>query len=52
MCRDADEPRICYTKLSKSKWEKQILYSNTHIYIWNLEKNGADEPICRAEIGT
>ena len=30
--------------------EKNILYIKT--YIWNLETNGKDEPICRAGIKT
>ena len=43
-----DEPRACYTERSKSEREKQIFYINT--YMWNLEKNGTGEPICKTEI--
>ena len=35
-----DEPRACYTEISKSEREKQTQYINT--YIWNLE-NGIDD---------
>ena len=31
-----------------SEGEKQILYINA--YIWNLENNGTEEPICRTGI--
>ena len=34
----------------KSEREKQILYANA--YIWNLKKNGTDEPSDRAGIKT
>ena len=46
---EVDEPRAYYTELSKSEREKQISYINT--YIWN-EKDGTDEPICRAAMET
>ena len=45
---EMNEPRACYTEWSKLEREKQIYYMNA--YIWNLEKNGTDEPICMAEI--
>ena len=47
---EVDEPEVCYTDWSQSEREKQILYIKA--YIWNLEKNGTDEPICRAGIET
>ena len=34
----------------KSEREKQILYANT--YIWNLKKNGSEEPRRRTGIKT
>ena len=34
----------------KSKREKQILYANT--YMWNLKKNGSDEPRGKTGIKT
>ena len=33
---EVDEPRVCYTKWSKSEREKQI--SHINVYMWNLEK--------------
>ena len=33
---EVDEPRVYYTKWSKSEREKQI--SHINVYIWNLEK--------------
>ena len=47
---EMDEPTACYTEWRKSEREKQILYINA--YLWSLEKNGTDEPICRAAIET
>ena len=46
---EVDEPRAYYTEWSKSEREKQISSINT--YIWN-EKDGTDEPICRAAMET
>ena len=34
----------------KSESEKQVSYIN--VLMWNLEKNGTDEPICKVEIET
>ena len=38
------------TEWSELEQEEQILYINA--YVWNLEKNGIDELICKAEIET
>ena len=50
ICRDVDGLRVCHTEWSKSEREKQVLYANA--YIWNLKKNknGTDQPRCRAGI--
>ena len=48
ICSEVDGPRDCKTEWSKS--EKQILYANT--YIWNLKKNGSEEPRGRTGIKT
>ena len=45
-----DGPRDHHAEWSKSEREKLIQYIN--IYMWNLEKNGTDEPICKAEMKT
>ena len=45
ICNAVDEPRVCQTERSKLEREKQISYINA--YRQNLEKNGANEPICR-----
>ena len=37
ICRDADRPRDCHTRV-KSERQKQILYINTYINLWNLGK--------------
>ena len=39
-----------HTEWSEFEQEEQILYINA--YLWNLEKNGIDELICKAEIET
>ena len=39
-----------HTEWSELEQEEQILYINA--YVWNLEKNGVDELICKAEIET
>ena len=36
ICRDMDGPRDCHTDWNKSEREKQITYSNAHM--WNLGK--------------
>ena len=38
ICRDVNGPRVCHIDWSKSEKEKQILYINAYIYIWNLKK--------------
>ena len=43
-----DGPKDCLVE--RSERENQVSYINT--YMWNLEKNGTDEPICKAEIET
>ena len=43
-----DGPKDCHVE--RLEREKQVSYINT--YMWNLEKNGTDEPICKAEIET
>ena len=43
-----DGPRVCGTEQSKSEREKRVSYVNA--YMWNLKKNGADEPMFRAGI--
>ena len=43
-----DGSRDCHTGRSKSGREKQIPYANT--YIWNLRKNGSEEPSGRTGI--
>ena len=50
ICSEVDGPRVCHTEGSKSEREKQIPYANT--YIWNLKKNGSDEPRGRTGIKT
>ena len=45
ICCDVDGPRVCHIEWSKSEREKQISY--IHTYTWN-QKNGTDEPVCRA----
>ena len=45
---EVNEPRDYYTQWSKSERVKQVLYINEHA--WNLEKNGANETICRAGV--
>ena len=47
ICRDVDGLRVCHTEWSKSEKENCIL---THIC--GIQKNGTDEPICRAGIET
>ena len=42
---EVDEPRAYYTEQSKPETEKKMQYINA--YIWNLEKNDIDGPICR-----
>ena len=37
ICRDMDRPRDCHTRV-KSEREKQILYINMYINLWNLGK--------------
>ena len=44
--REVDEPRAC--EISQKEENKH--YILTHVY--GAEKNGADEPICRAAIET
>ena len=46
---EVDEPRACYTEWRKQK-EKSKYHLLTHTR--NLEKNGTEEPICRARIET
>ena len=41
-----EEKQIWLTSWSKSEREKQISYIKA--YVWNVEKNGTDEPVCRA----
>ena len=41
-CSEVDEPRASYTEWTKSEKEKQVLYINA--YIWNLKRNGNNEP--------
>ena len=41
---------IFFIPSSKTEGEKQISYDIA--YMWNLEKNGTDEVICKAEIET
>ena len=48
ICSEVDGPRVCHTEWSKSERGKQIPYANA--YIWNIKKNGTDEPSCRAGI--
>ena len=50
ICSEVDGPRVCHTEWSKSEREKQKPYANT--YIWNLKKNGSDEPRGRTGIKT
>ena len=42
-----DRPIICQYRV-KLEREKQISYINT--YMWNLEKNGTGDPVCRIGI--
>ena len=42
-----DRPIICQYRV-KLEREKQISYINT--YMWNLEKNGIGDPVCRIRI--
>ena len=42
------EPRDCYTDWKKSDIEGQISYDIT--FMWNLKKNGTNEPIYKTEI--
>ena len=46
-CIEANEPRACYTDWSKLEENKYIL---THMY--GIQKNGTDEPLCRAATET
>ena len=41
-----DEPRACYREWSKSERDKYHILTNTY----GSQKNGTDEPICRAGI--
>ena len=43
-----DGPRVGHTEWNKSEREKQIPYANT--CIWNLKKNGSEEPRGRTGI--
>ena len=45
-----DGLRNCHTKWSESDRERQISYDIA--YIWNLKKNGTNEPIYKTEIVT
>ena len=47
ICRDVDGLELI-TEWSKSEGEKQISYIDA--YVWNLKKNGTEEPICRTGI--
>ena len=48
ICNDMDGPRDCHTEWSKSARERQISYDIA--YMWNLKKNGTNEPIYKTEI--
>ena len=50
ICNEVDVPRVCHIEWCNSEREKQIPYTNAHI--WNLKKNGTDEPSGRAGIKT
>ena len=50
ICSEVGGPRVCHTEWSKSEREKQIPYANT--YVWNLKKNGSDEPTGKTGIKT
>ena len=43
ICSNVDRPRNCHTEWSKA--DKQILYD-----MWNLKKNGINEPIYKTEM--
>ena len=49
ICRDVDGPRDCDASevSQKEKNKYRIL-----MHIWGIQKNGADEPVCKAEIET
>ena len=45
---EVDEIRTYYTEWTKSERERQTLYSKVYIYV--MQKNGAEEFICRPAI--
>ena len=47
-CFGFPSPLSHHGALNRASYAIQILYINT--YRWNLEKNGTEEPICKAEI--
>ena len=48
ICRDMDGPRDCHTERSKTEREKYHILT----HIGGIQKNGTDEPVCKAEIET
>ena len=47
-CSIMDGPKDCHTEWGKSDRERQISYDIA--YMWNLKKNGTNEPIYKTEI--
>ena len=47
ICSNIDGPRDCHTEWRKSDRERQISYDI--VYMWNLKKNGTNEPIYKIE---
>ena len=50
--RWVDLESVIQSKVSQKRKNKYHIISYTNIYVWNLDKKGTDEPICKGGIET